>query len=76
MHKAVDIVGEKRCASILGMFWRKVGKELWDILKGALAVGVTAGAMTFIQYLGAHIPDIAQMLALVGGGWAGVKYRV
>lgn len=50
-------------------FW----KHVIDVVKGAAGAALTVAMITFMQYLGAHIPDLVQLLAVTSGGVAGVK---
>lgn len=55
------------------MDWKKMVDELWDVLKGAIGAAVSIAAVTFLQYLGTHIPDIVSMATHAASGVAAIK---
>jgi hypothetical protein len=48
-------------------------KHIEDILKGMFGAACTAFALAALNYLGAHIPDLLQLVTMAVGGVAGVK---
>lgn len=48
--------------------------QLIDIFKGCLSVLIVTGVIAFAQFVGAHIPDILNLLGKLAGAVAGVKF--
>ena len=44
-----------------------------DIVKGTLGAFLMAGCLAALQYMGAHIPDLIQLLTTGGGSIAAIK---
>jgi len=52
---------------------KTLGTHALDIAKGALAAALMGALLSFMQYLGAHIPDLIQVLTQAGSATAAIK---
>lgn len=55
------------------MDWYTFRTHMIDLLKGTAGAMLTAACLAALQYLGAHIPDVIQVLTTAGGGVAAIK---
>ncbi len=55
------------------MDWKKMADELWDVVKGALGAAVSIAVVTFLQYLGTHIPEAISMMGHATASVAAIK---
>lgn len=51
----------------------EIKKHIRDLIISAIGAAFTAGMLTFFQYLGAHIPDLAGGCAQIAGAFTSLK---
>lgn len=52
---------------------QSVKEHLLDILKGMVGAVATAACLAALNYLGAHLPDLIELLSPAGGAVAAIK---
>jgi hypothetical protein len=54
------------------MDWKQFWNRAENLIIAALAAAIIQCVVAFLQYLGAHIPDLLQYLLQTGGGVAAI----